>query len=55
MSSNEVDYLPLLKTKPGRHFAVSREFWLRIKPCFEKNDIEPGNPNRMYVVEASKS
>jgi hypothetical protein len=27
----------------------------RIKASFEKNKIEPGNPNRVYVVDAAKS
>ena len=52
MSGNKVDYQLLVKTKPGRQVAVSRELQLQIKTCFD--DIEPGNPNRMYVVEASK-
>jgi len=52
VSGGEVDYLMLVKTKPGAQFAVSRELRRRIKACFEKNKIEPGNPNRVYVVEA---
>jgi moderate conductance mechanosensitive channel len=52
VSSGEVDYLLLVKTKPGAQFAVSRELRRRIKTCFEKNKIEPGNPNRVYVVDA---
>jgi moderate conductance mechanosensitive channel len=54
VSGGEVDYLMLVKTKPGSQFAVSRELRRRIKACFEKNKIEPGNPNRMYVVEGAK-
>src|SRR5271166_2457426 len=52
VSGGEVDYLMLVKTKPGAQFAVSRELRRRIKACFEKNGIEPGNPNRVYVADA---
>ncbi len=46
----QVEYLLLVKTRPGQQYAVSREFRRRIKDCFEKNDIKPGSPNRVYVV-----
>lgn len=52
VSGGEVDYLMLVKTKPGTQFAVSRELRRRIKASFEKNKIEPGNPNRVYVADA---
>jgi moderate conductance mechanosensitive channel len=52
VSGGEVDYLLLVKTKPGAQFAVSRELRRRIKASFQKNKIEPGNPNRVYVVDA---
>jgi small conductance mechanosensitive channel len=55
VSGGEVDYLLLVKTKPGAQYAVSRELRRRIKASFEKNKIEPGNPNRVYVVEGPKS
>src|SRR5271166_6153863 len=54
VSGGEVDYLMLVKTKPGAQYAVSRELRRRIKASFEKNKIEPGNPNRLYVVEGPK-
>ena len=54
VSGGEVDYLMLVKTKPGAQFAVSRELRRRIKAPFEKNKIEPGNPNRVYVVDTPK-
>ncbi len=54
ISGNEVDYLLLVKTRPGSQYAVSRELRRRIKISFEKNHIEPGNPNRWYVVDAPK-
>ena len=52
VSGGEVDYLLLVRTKPGSQFAVSRELRRRIKACFEKNKIEPGNPNRVYVLDS---
>jgi len=55
VSGAEVDYLMLVKTKPGAQYAVSRELRRRIKACFEKQGIEPGNPNRVYVADAPKS
>jgi small conductance mechanosensitive channel len=54
VSGDTVDYLMLVKTKPGQQDAVRRELRLRIKTCFEKNQIEPGNPNRVYVMDAGK-
>ena len=54
VSGSEVDYLMLVKTRPGSQYAVSRELRRRIKASFEKNHIEPGNPNRWYVVDAPK-
>jgi moderate conductance mechanosensitive channel len=54
VNGSEVDYLLVVKTRPGSQYAVSRELRRRIKACFEKNHIEPGNPNRWYVVDAPK-
>jgi small conductance mechanosensitive channel len=51
VSGEEVDYLMLVKTRPGQQDAVRRELRRRIKASFEKNQIAPGNPNRVYVVD----
>ncbi len=51
VSGGEVDYLLLAKTRPGEQYAVSRELRRRIKACLEKNDIQPGTPARVYVVD----
>jgi small-conductance mechanosensitive channel len=51
VSGDEVDYLMLVKTRPGAQDAVRRELRRRIKACFEKNHIQPGNPNRVYVMD----
>ena len=53
VSGGEVDYLMLVKTRPGRQYAVSRELRRRIKECFEKNNIQAGNPARVYVLPGS--
>lgn len=47
----EVDYLMLVKTRPGQQYAVTRELRRRIKECFEKNGIQPPGPGRVYVVD----
>jgi small conductance mechanosensitive channel len=54
VGGNEIEYLMLVKTKPGAQDAVRRELRRRIKSCFEKNKIEPGNPNRVYVMDTVK-
>ena len=53
VSGQDVDYLLLAKTRPGKQFDVSRELRRRIKECFQKNNIQPGGPGRMYVVDVS--
>jgi small-conductance mechanosensitive channel len=51
VSGGEVDYLLLVKTRPGRQYGVTRELRRRIKECFQKNNIQAGNPARVYVLE----
>jgi small conductance mechanosensitive channel len=53
VTGNEVDYLMLVKTRPGEQYAVSRELRRRIKDCFEKNEIQPGGQNRFFVLDSS--
>lgn len=52
VSGSEVDYLMVVKCRPGRQHVVRRELRKRIKACLEKNGIKAGAPNRMYVMEA---
>jgi small-conductance mechanosensitive channel len=52
VAGGEVDYLMLIRTCPGQQYAVSRELRRRIKECFQKNNVQPGNPARVYVLEA---
>ncbi len=49
----EVDYLVLVKVRPGHQFAVSRELRRRIKDRFEQNKIKPGGPSRVYVTDGT--
>jgi len=51
VAGGEVDYLMLVKTRPGQQYAVSRELRRRIKECFQKNNVQPANPVRVYVLE----
>jgi small conductance mechanosensitive channel len=53
VASGEVDYLMLVKTRPGRQYAVTRDLRRRIKECFQKNNIQAGNPARVYVLEGA--
>jgi small-conductance mechanosensitive channel len=55
VSGTSVDYLMLVKTKPGAQFAVKRELQRRIKTSFEQNHIEPGDPGRVIIATAGKS
>lgn len=48
-----VDYLLTLKTKPGSQDAVRRELQQRIKACLEKNNIEPGDHNRLTIAQSA--
>ena len=54
VSGNEVEYLMLVKTRPGSQDAVRRALRRSIKACLEKNKIEPGNPNRVFVLDTVK-
>jgi small-conductance mechanosensitive channel len=52
VNGNEVEYLLLVKTRPGTQYAVTRELRRRIKDYFDKNNIQTGGPGRMYVVDS---
>jgi small-conductance mechanosensitive channel len=44
-----VDYLMLIKVRPGKQYNVARELRRRIKVCFEKNNIKAGAPAQVYI------
>ena len=50
VAGDTVDYLLLLKTRPGAQHAISREIRRRIKTCFEEQGIKPASSNKFYVV-----
>lgn len=51
VGNGEAEYLMLVKTRPNKQYAVSRELRRRIKECFEKNNVQTPGPGRMYVVD----
>ena len=51
VGAGEAEYLMLVKTRPGKQFAVSRELRRRIKQSFEKNKVQAGGPGRVYILD----
>jgi len=49
VTGHEVDYLMLVKVRPGKQYAVARELRRRIKACLEKNKIKAGSPGQIYI------
>ncbi len=50
VGNGEAEYLVLVKTRPRKQFAVTREFRRRIKESFEKNKIQAGLPGRVFIT-----
>lgn len=51
VGNGEAEYLMLIKTRPNKQYAVSRELRRRIKQCFEQNKIQAAGPGRIYVMD----
>jgi moderate conductance mechanosensitive channel len=51
VGNGEAEYLVLIKTRPNKQYGVSRELRRRIKECFDKNNIQPAGPGRVYVMD----
>lgn len=51
VGNGEAEYLMLIKTRPNKQWAVSRELRRRIKECFDKNNVQTAGPGRVYVVD----
>ena len=49
VTGHAVDYLMLVKVRPGRQYAVARELRRRIKVCFEKHNIKAGAPVEVQI------
>jgi small-conductance mechanosensitive channel len=45
----EVDYLMLVKVRPGKQYGVARELRRRIKTCFQQAGIKAGAPMPVYI------
>lgn len=50
---NEVDYLMLVKVRPGKQYGVGRELRRAIKACFEKSKIRAGVPTQVVIGQSS--
>ena len=50
----EVDYLVLVKVRPGRQFDVARDLRRRIKASFEANKVKAGTPGLFVAGPASE-
>jgi moderate conductance mechanosensitive channel len=46
---NEVEYLMLVKVRPGKQYGVARELRRRIKAAFEQNGIKAGSPAQVVI------
>jgi moderate conductance mechanosensitive channel len=51
VGNGEAEYLMLIKTRPNKQYAVSRELRRRIKECFESNHVQAAGPGRIYVMD----
>ena len=51
VGNGEAEYLMLIKTRPNKQWAVSREIRRRIKEKFLENKIQAGAPGRVYVTD----
>lgn len=52
VSGHEIEYLVLLKCRPGMQDNVARELRRRVKDAFAKNNIQPGDPAQTLVLDA---
>ncbi len=55
VTGQDVDYLILVKVRPGKQDAVAREFRRRIKSALEQNNIKAGSRMQIYVGQMPKS
>jgi small conductance mechanosensitive channel len=49
VAGQEVDYLMVVKVRPGKQYGVARELRRKIKTCFEKNKIKAGAQTQVYI------
>jgi small conductance mechanosensitive channel len=51
VGNGEAEYLMLVKTRPNKQYAISRELRRRVKESFQKNNVQTSAPGRVYVVD----
>lgn len=51
VGNGEAEYLVLVKTRPNRQHEIIRELRRRIKDCFQRNNVQPGGPGKVYVID----
>ncbi len=51
VGNGEAEYLMLIKTRPTKQYAISRELRRRIKDCFEKSNVQTPGPGRMWMMD----
>jgi moderate conductance mechanosensitive channel len=51
VTSDEAEYLLLIKTLPSKQYAVRRELQRRVKETFTQNKIRTAGPGRLYVLD----
>lgn len=55
VGNGEVEYLMIVKTRPLKQYAVSRELRRRIKDIFHQNNIQTAGPGRVYVMDQGQA
>jgi moderate conductance mechanosensitive channel len=55
VGSGEAEYLMLVKTRPNKQYAVSRELRRRIKECFHQQNVQTAGPGKVYVMDSQAS
>ena len=51
VGNGEAEYLMLVKTRPNKQYAVSRELRRRIKDCFHQQNVQTAGPGKVYVMD----
>jgi small-conductance mechanosensitive channel len=54
VGNGEAEYLMLIKTRPNKQYAVSRELRRRIKDSFHKQNVQTPGPGRVYVIDQNQ-
>lgn len=52
VGNGEAEYLMLVKTRPNKQYAITRELRRQIKDCFERNNVQAAGPGKVYVMDS---